>query len=75
MSSVMDSGASNARIDRVCPKCNSTKKIYEGDWPSQVVKCAKCKNILGYTKLQLWNHQITKLQSLTKMSNTLYVKN
>jgi hypothetical protein len=25
MSSVMDSGASNARIDRVCPKCKGTK--------------------------------------------------
>ena len=50
MSSVMDSGASNARIDKVCPKCKGTKKLYEGHWPSQTVKCAKCKTILGYTK-------------------------
>jgi ribosomal protein S27E len=50
MSSSYDSGATNARIDKVCPNCKSTKRVYEGDWPSQTVKCAKCKTVLGYTK-------------------------
>ena len=50
MSSSYDSGSTNAKIKKTCPKCGVAPRKHEGQWPSQTVKCAKCGTILGYTK-------------------------
>ena len=50
MSDSYSSGATNARTLKVCPKCKSTERKWEGHWPSQTIKCKECDTILGYTK-------------------------